>query len=893
MPSVNYIDPATGTVYALSPELAAVKAREGWVPETPEAQSDRTVAARVASDYDTLGDKFAGGAAALARGATANLSDPALRFLGVDANTLKNQRDAIGGWATPLEITGAIAPVLATGGAAAPEVAGGLAARTGLRAAAEYLPTTAISRLGSAITRGIAPEGAGLGAKVLGGALGAGTETALYNVGAAASEAALSDDPLTIDHLKGAISTGYLLGAPLGAGASLLEHGLAAGSRRLGRLRDEAAAAPTIADDLGTLDRKGLDVVKDAEHAAIEAARVPQRAQLGADIAAFRDELQASQPWVAVAQGGTLAEKEAAIKAAKKLRVAHTKAESEAARLEAEALAAETASTSVPAVEGAAAAAPAPRQSWKEFQASRMGEYMKSEGGHGGAMKRLGEEWKAYKAAEPVAVAAPALDHIALRAEAAAAREAADKALTEAVTAEARANALRAKAPPWMGKGSAVTAKSDMTLDRILDDPKALAGLAGNEQFRSKALAVQTALRKAETHYENILAHEGDLVKMYAHDTGGLAGTRAQAFASIPKALEKNRALQRQIDALIAAPSSPRLAAINDAITSYADRAKLTTAQKIGGAVAGGSAMSAVYAVGSAIPGVGFLAPLAGAAAAGAVIGKIGRTLGKTSVASLERSKRAVDALLSGARTVKRAVPPLASKVLAAFADAGKPSAPRRAAPTIQDHYEMAVARIAPMVQPGPAGKPVVRPAVRKNQIAPRLAPIAVYDSRLADQMETHAVRSIEFLADKMPKVTQLGMMRSLPSDAVIRAWARMVDAVNDPGAVEERVAHGTVTPEDREVMQALYPARYADYKRQIIERMDEVRKLPHQRRLALSIFTGVAIDSTMDPRILDALQAPFAAEPGTEGGTQAPVPRPAFGSVKKPDATPAQRRAG
>ena len=157
---------------------------------------------------------------------------------------------------------------------------------------------------------------------MLGGALGAGTETALYNVGAAASEAALSDDPLTLDHLKGAVTTGYLLGAPLGAGASLLEHGLAAGSRRLGRLRDEAAAAPTVADEFLTLDRKGLDVVKEAEDAAIEAGRVPQRAQLAADVQAFRDHVATTQPWVAVAEGGTLAEKQPAIKLAKKLKKA-------------------------------------------------------------------------------------------------------------------------------------------------------------------------------------------------------------------------------------------------------------------------------------------------------------------------------------------------------------------------------------------------------------------------------------------------------------------------------------------------------------------------------------------------------------------------------------------
>jgi hypothetical protein len=55
-----------------------------------------------------------------------------------------------------------------------------------------------------------------------------------------------------------------------------------------------------------------------------------------------------------------------------------------------------------------AAAAPA-GQTWKDFTAGKMGEYMRFEGGHAGAMKRLGEEWSALKnGAAPAAEAAPA-----------------------------------------------------------------------------------------------------------------------------------------------------------------------------------------------------------------------------------------------------------------------------------------------------------------------------------------------------------------------------------------------------------------------------------------------------------------------------------------------------
>jgi len=130
----------------------------------------------------------------------------------------------------------------------------------------------------------------------------------------------------------------------------------------------------------------------------------------------------------------------------------------------------------------------------------------------------------------------------------------------------------------------------------------------------------------------------------------------------------------------------------------------------------------------------------------------------------------------------------------------------------------------------------------------------------------------------------------------VIRQFARYVAAVEDPGGVEERLADGTVTPEDAEAYREVYPERYFDLQRQIAERLPEIREsLPYKRRLALSIFTGQAADPAFDPRVLRVLQGQFAAEGGTEGGTEPKKAQANFGSVAKslPDPTPAQERAG
>jgi hypothetical protein len=128
-----------------------------------------------------------------------------------------------------------------------------------------------------------------------------------------------------------------------------------------------------------------------------------------------------------------------------------------------------------------------------------------------------------------------------------------------------------------------------------------------------------------------------------------------------------------------------------------------------------------------------------------------------------------------------------------------------------------------------------------------------------------------------------------------MRTFARYVAAVEDPGGVEERLAAGTVTPEDAEAYRTVYPERFAALQTQILQSLPTLKKtLPYQRRLSFSIFTGVPVDPSMAPNIVAALQSQFEQEPGSEGGMQAPKAQPQFGSVKKSleEPTPAQHRA-
>jgi hypothetical protein len=190
-----------------------------------------------------------------------------------------------------------------------------------------------------------------------------------------------------------------------------------------------------------------------------------------------------------------------------------------------------------------------------------------------------------------------------------------------------------------------------------------------------------------------------------------------------------------------------------------------------------------------------------------------------------------------------------------------------------------------------------MRPEAREA-MASRLAPIRESNPALADRMETLAARRLEFLSSKLVRKPDLpsilaGPDKWQPSDMEMRTFARYAAAVEDPGAVEHRVAAGTVTPEDAEAYHAVYPERAAAFRQQILTQLPSLRKtLPYQRKIALSIFTGVPVDPAMTPNVLAVLQGQFD-EPGSEGGTQAPKAQPQFGSVKKSieAPTPSQSR--
>jgi hypothetical protein len=391
-----------------------------------------------------------------------------------------------------------------------------------------------------------------------------------------------------------------------------------------------------------------------------------------------------------------------------------------------------------------------------------------------------------------------------------------------------------------------------------------------------------------------------------ALEAGEVTSATKAAVQHLDTRIAENRAIQQHIERTMltkADLTSPRLAAIQDALEIAKTPAPPQTLGQQA-TFAGMMSMAAGILPGGPLGAVGL-------AVAPALVKKAGdmvfRRAGKATAESAARSAAAIDAFVGVAKKVTRPAPVLASKVLTSVSYGEAPKPTKGAPPPTAGKgkgrelvaaFKAREAEIRAQTTLGPAGKIVMRADARRK-MAEQFAAVRAVHALAADKLETLAARRLEFLADKLPKRPDIAAVQIggpdtwQPSDMDMRKFARYAAAVEDPGGVEERLANGTVTSEDAEAYKAVYPERFEAFKMQLIERLPELRaRLPYERRLAMSIFTGVPVVPAMEPRILAVLQGQYKDEPGSEGGMQAPAAAPQFGSVTKPEQTPAQERA-
>lgn len=140
---------------------------------------------------------------------------------------------------------------------------------------------------------------------------------------------------------------------------------------------------------------------------------------------------------------------------------------------------------------------------------------------------------------------------------------------------------------------------------------------------------------------------------------------------------------------------------------------------------------------------------------------------------------------------------------------------------------------------------------------------------RLADAMTDTTLAGLAILRDKLPP--------SLPGDPLDphykppppppgqqERWLRYYEAVKDPDSVVESLRDGRVSMEGVEVLQNVYPAKYAQVQQITYQQMAEgkLKNLGHQQRIGLGLLLQLPTDPTLDPGYIAQRQAAFQEPP-------------------------------
>ena len=390
----------TGQAVTVDPTDAEYYLRQGFRPEgggdIVQAADKAVLAERQAGRgaLDQVGAAFHG----FMSGATFGGSKVLEEGLGFSRDEQKALEQDFAKTNAVSELAGAIVPALVPGGQGAilKALPAGRAALMGERIAQVGEGASAWRKIGALAKAGAAEGAAQTGGQYL-------------------SSVALGDRDLSAEAFFAETGKGVLLGGAVGGGLGAAEQGFIAARKLIPKAMGGKAELAKAADNVDAELTKALDGTERAQQAArdkLEALRL-QRADL--DVAA-----QAKVAERRAAEAALAEQKLATQKSLDEIRIKKAETPRGRARPEAPAVpngtiepelapVASAVGDAAPALPTPAAAAEAaPRQTWKEFTAQRMSEYMRTEGGHAGAMKRMGAEWKAYKAGTAVDNAAPA-----------------------------------------------------------------------------------------------------------------------------------------------------------------------------------------------------------------------------------------------------------------------------------------------------------------------------------------------------------------------------------------------------------------------------------------------------------------------------------------------------
>lgn len=161
-------------------------------------------------------------------------------------------------------------------------------------------------------------------------------------------------------------------------------------------------------------------------------------------------------------------------------------------------------------------------------------------------------------------------------------------------------------------------------------------------------------------------------------------------------------------------------------------------------------------------------------------------------------------------------------------------------------------------------GTSVGNPTTTADKVSAAAAPIQGGAPNIAGQFSQKMTAAIQYLDSQMPKPLSppnpLIKTDFKPSDHELSAFERRLNTVMDPASVIDDLKNGSLTKEQVETLQIVYPKLYQQIQKRVIQHISENQKtVPYQSRLKLSLLMGAPLDSSLSPQSIQAHQESFA----------------------------------
>lgn len=168
-------------------------------------------------------------------------------------------------------------------------------------------------------------------------------------------------------------------------------------------------------------------------------------------------------------------------------------------------------------------------------------------------------------------------------------------------------------------------------------------------------------------------------------------------------------------------------------------------------------------------------------------------------------------------------------------------------------------------------------PDILIDRLAKNSTRMAKAAPNTADQINQAAVRSVMFLASKMPKdihsnniYSNLSKREYEPSDIELSKFEKYMEAIENPMSVLTDLENGKLSREKVEALKVVYPNIYNNIRIKTLEQIENSQeKMAYQKRIQLGILMDIPTDASLEPGSILGLQEIYAEQQQQEQATE------------------------